>query len=76
MNNIRRKQLDLIIERIAALIADVEFLVEEEQSYFDNMPEGIQCSEKGNRAEENINNLDMAVTSFEEVIEYINEALL
>lgn len=67
MNNERRKAIDEVIAKIEALRdmigeigADVETLREEEQEYFDNMPESFQSGEKGERAESAISALDDA----------------
>ena len=52
MNNIRRKQIAAIMEQLEALREEVETLQEEEQEAFDNLPEGIQMSERGESMEE------------------------
>ncbi len=72
MNNDRRKKIKKIIidmESIKALLEDV--LVDEESS-FDNMPEGLQYSEKGEASQEAIDLMNEAVEGFEEVIDNLN----
>lgn len=75
MNNDRRKKIKKIIidmESIKALLEDV--LVDEESS-FDNMPEGLQYSEKGEASQEAIDLMNEAVEGFEEVIDNLNSII-
>ena len=60
MNKIRRTEIDKIIARLEELKAGVETLQEEEQEYYDNMPEAFQCGEKGEKAEEAISEIGRA----------------
>lgn len=68
MNKDRRNQ----IAEVAAKLSDLEALRDEikdaleairdeEQEYFDNMPEGLQQSDRGYAAEEAVNQLEEAV---------------
>lgn len=75
MNNDRRKKIKKIIidmESIKLLLEDV--LVDEESS-FDNMPEGLQYSEKGEASQEAIDLMNEAVEGFEEVIDNLNSII-
>lgn len=47
MNKIRRKSLEEIICKISEIKDLLDQVREEEQDAFDNMPEGIQYSERG-----------------------------
>lgn len=68
MNNARRKELQkLVLDRLDELepilsdmLADLESLKDEEQEVYDNMPEGIQQSENGERCQEAADALDEA----------------
>ena len=53
----------------------IEWARDDEQEAFDNLPEGLQVSERGERMEENVDNLDNAASGFEDIIDYINEVL-
>lgn len=75
MNNARRKNLTNIRARIEELKSDLELLLEEEQEAFDNMPESIQYSDRGETMEEGISALEDAVSSLEESMEYIDTAI-
>lgn len=52
MNSERRLQIDGIIAQLEEAQSNVTMVQEEEQDYFDEMPEGLQGSEKGDRASE------------------------
>ena len=68
MNKGRRKALADVEEKLSELSGVVEELRDEEQDYFDVMPEGIQMSEKGEMAE-------AAISAMDEAIDQITEAL-
>ena len=47
MNSNRRKALQIIIDKVEELKSELETLMDEEQEYFDNMPESFQrCGPK------------------------------
>ena len=76
MNKERRKAIDqwigeisYIENRMTALVqemqAGVQAILGEEQDAFDNMPESLQYSEKGEAAQEAINSLEVADSEIE-----------
>lgn len=71
MNAKRRKELEKVIELIEDAKNKLEALKDEEQEAFDNMPESLQYSEKGERMEEIISNLDDSLSDLESTIENI-----
>ena len=66
MNKPRRKELNRALAMLAEARAIIEAMQEEEQESFDNMPEGLQCSELGEKIEENASRL-------EEIASYIED---
>jgi acyl-CoA reductase-like NAD-dependent aldehyde dehydrogenase len=74
MNNERRKKLRAIADKLEELKADLAELASEETDYYDNMPEGIQSGEKGDRASEVASSLGEAADAIDEVIGQIEEA--
>lgn len=58
MNKIRRKALADIIELIKEVRERLEAIRDEEQEAFDNMPEGLQASERGELMEDYISTMD------------------
>lgn len=75
MNKIRRTKLSKLQEQIDELRMALEDILEEEQEAFDNMPESIQYSEKGELMEEGISALEDAVSNLEEAVENIDTAI-
>ncbi len=75
MNKARRKRLENVVEVLTAQMEELEYIKDEEQDAFDNLPEGIQCSEKGETMEENIDDLDSVISDLENVIDSINDLI-
>lgn len=75
MNDARRKQIKAIIEVLETQKAEAETTRDEEQEYFDNMPENMQGGDKGSAAEEAISNLDSAIDNFANVIGDLQAAM-
>ena len=86
MNKDRRKAIAAICEQLDRLTAlrdsiveQIETIRDEEQDYYDNMPEGIQSGDKGDAASYAIDALDSAVSGlqaldFDDVASYLNDA--
>lgn len=58
MNNDRRK-------RIQDAIAILQYVLDEEQEAYDNMPESLQSSERGDNSQSAIDALDTAIGELE-----------
>lgn len=69
MNKQRRKDLQHAADLIGQARAIIEQARDEEQEYFDNMPEGVQGGEKGSAAEGNVSCLDDALDALDEVVD-------
>mgnify|MGYP003294209813 CR=1 FL=1 len=74
MNKYRRNRLQKIYEAISAIQADLEEVRDEEQEAFDNMPEDLQYSERGEAIENALSELEDALYSMEEMLEHIESA--
>lgn len=74
MNNARRKAIAAIIKKLEDLAEEIEFLKDEEQEAFDNLPESLQSSERGEAMESAAYNLDEAWEGLQSVIETLEEA--
>ncbi len=72
MNAERRKQIDEMIKLLQDV--DVQIILDEEQEYYDNMPEGLQSGERGDKANEAISSLESAMSAIEEAIDYLESA--
>lgn len=75
MNNARRKMIEGIIGRIETLKDEIDAVLSEEQEAFDNMPEGLQQSARGEAAENAIGSLETATGQLEEAIGELNSAM-
>lgn len=73
MNAQRRKRIAGVLGWIENAHAALEELRDAEQEAFDNMPEGLQESERGVKMEEYIEALSSAVDSTEEAITNLTE---
>jgi hypothetical protein len=60
---------DVLKERVSRELSVIEDSLNDEQDYFDNMPESIQNSEKGEMAQEAIDKLQEAVDLVNEFLE-------
>lgn len=67
--------LDSVFDRISIedLAGDVEGIRDEEQEYYDNMPEGLQNSERGELATANVEQLEESYGKLEELRDLIAE---
>lgn len=79
MNNPRRKQLSDILDALNDLksqledcMSDLETLRDEEQEYFDNIPENLQSSERYDRAETSASALNDAYDTLSDLIDNID----
>ena len=75
MNNLRRKQLNDLLDQFQALNEELKTLMGEEEDYLDNMPENMQGSERYEKADEACGNLQEAIDSINSSIEYIEAAV-
>lgn len=80
MNNDRRKALQEAIAKLADvkdILSEIEGIVEtaksEEQEYKDNMPEGLQQGEKGEKADAAIDALESAYSNLETIASELDE---
>jgi len=74
MNNERRKEIARIIGELQQLQSDIENVLGEEQDAFDNMPEGLQQSDRGQAAENAIDELESATSAVEEAVSALENA--
>ena len=75
MNKTRRKTIEEVAYNIENAISELEMCRDEEQMYYDNMPEAFRDSSKGEIADNCITNLDDAITSLGEALDYVNSSI-
>jgi len=74
MNNDKRERIDKATALIEEARSIVEGVTQEESEAYENMPENLQYSERGELIQEAINNLEYADNSFDELLGYLEEA--
>lgn len=74
MNAQRRKEIQDVLNELADLRSRVETLQSDEQEAFDNMPESLQQSGRGQASESAASALENALTAFDEIESSLNEA--
>lgn len=65
MNKARRRELERAIVLMDKAREILEEVLEQEQEAFDNMPESLQCSERGEQMEEYIATMEEAVDNLD-----------
>ena len=75
MNAKTRKEIEKLTESLDEIKCAIEQMQYDEEEKFDNLPESIQDSERGDEFQEAIENLESAASSLEEAIDYLNEIL-
>lgn len=75
MNKQRRKELDKIQDTLLEVQTDLEAVKNEEEEAYDNLPESLQDSERGEVMQDAISILEDALNSIEEAIDYLNDIL-
>lgn len=73
MNKARRKRISKILEQLEGLSVEIEEVMNEEQEAYDNLPESIQYSERGENMEEYIFSLDDAMNYISDAISSLEE---
>lgn len=73
MNAKRRKKLKEVINTIESALGSLEDMAADEQEAYSNLPEPIQCSERGEQMEINISYLEDASIILGDVIETLGE---
>lgn len=73
MNKERRKAVAIVITRIEEARDRLLEILDDEQAAFDNLPESIQYSEKGEAMEEAVDQMDEAYGNLDDAIELLRE---
>ena len=73
MNKERRKRLASVTSKLEEAKEAVEALCEEEQDAYDNLPESLQDSERGEQMSDCIDALGEAAGDLEGIIDTLND---
>ena len=75
MNKQRRKSINDCIKTLESIKNNIENILSDEEYYFDNMPENLQGSIRGETSEEAIESLNDAVDCLSDCISSLEEIL-
>ena len=74
MNKVRRNQLGEIQSKLAEIREMIESVLSDEQDAYDNLPESLQESERGEAMQAAIDAMESAMDSCEEAESSLEEA--
>lgn len=75
MNKKRKSEIESIIGNLQNEFERLSAVAEEERDAYENLPEGLQCSERGELISENADNLDECSSNLENVIIGLHDIL-
>ena len=75
MNKQQRKRLNELIEHVEGIVTELDEMAQEEQEKYDNMPEGLQESERGEALQDAADNLQQAHDDLENWCDEIRDNL-
>ena len=73
MNKARKKQLESALSVLKGVLEVVSELCDQEEEAFDNLPESIQESDRGDEMQGYIDSLSTACDSLEDAIDSLEE---
>lgn len=75
MNKERRKSIERIVDKLNEIQADLTCVRNDEEEAYDNLPWGIQSSERGDAMHEAMDAMDDADGSLQEAIDYLMDII-
>ena len=75
MNNLNRQELRKAIDYLQRAHEIIDSLKESEREKFDNLNEGLQAAEAGQKLEQNADSLDYIYDDLDGMIDSINEII-
>lgn len=75
MNNKRRAEIRKIHMALETILVDIERVKDEEELAYDNMPENLQYSDRGEASQEAIDCLEEVYNNMEEIIDLLEEVV-
>lgn len=69
MNKIRRTKIKEQIKAMEIIKFSIEDILSEEQDAFDNMPESLQYSDRGETSQDAIDAMENVLSSLEDILE-------
>ena len=76
MNNERRERIEAVITSLEEIMDELSMIQEEEQTAYDNLPEGLQESQRGMDIEECAEQLQESVDELGTMIDNLRSEVL
>ena len=73
MNKMRRRRIEEIEEKLDQLDDVLVDILDEEQEYYDNIPDNLQTSEKADESDNAIDCITAAIMDLRDVIKLLNK---
>lgn len=73
MNKLRRHKIRDVRKEIENCKENLQKILDEEQDYFDNMPENLQGSMRGSDSEDAIDTMESCIEELENIINELTE---
>lgn len=73
MNKLRKQKIREIRKEIENCKDSLQKVLDEEQNYFDNMPENLQGSIRGSDSEDAIDTMENCIENLENIIKELTE---
>lgn len=74
MNKQRRRQITEVVERLTAIVTEIEIIQGDEQEALENLPESLQESDRAEAMQTSIDSLADALDLVEQLETTLNEA--
>lgn len=68
MNKQRKQKIKEVRQQIESCKNDLQIILDEEQNYFDNMPENLQGSMRGSDSEDAIDIMENCIDELDEIV--------
>ena len=75
MNKKRRKEIENNMNSLEVIKSNLEYILSEEEDYFDNMPENLQSSIRGEESENAIDVLTEIIDTIGDCIDSLDEII-
>ncbi len=75
MNKERHKQINALIDELEDILSRIDVIREEENEYYDNMPDSMKDGDKGGAALDAVAALEVAQSAIEDAQTALDEAL-
>lgn len=73
MNKARREQIKKVVDYIESAYIMLDEIKDDEEDAFNNLPDGIAESERGEMMEQNVDTMDECINNLWDIVDALNE---